>query len=555
MHSRVRTKLLVKIAVLIVLTNGTAAVGADASPSSTVSGGENATGSTKLPKVTSLTEVPADTTIVPALKTTEQSTTEQVTTLSAEEISQSPTTTGSSTLTPDEGATGQEQLPNCSKFEISQQQPVYDKDSHIKKCCPFGEIFEQVSAGRLRCTPGEHKLDIDTVYAVFYGDAECIEDKDNKLHFSYEPSNACFANNLTFQYSKDQGDEMFVIQNGSLLVIADGQFMAVFDHYCVEVDVSGRLLAKACDEVEPIVLKSTAVLIYVGMAIAAIGLVLTCVAYAFVPKLNDLFGYVLVVHAGSFLVGMILTSLAVCGDRCVLRGDADVLQIFGHVFLMSSVYAFLMMNVHNYVYAAYYLPNGLEFDPKNKRDVFLFIAVLYTITIIPMFLPWRNSLIFHLVLYIYYLAIAVVLYLSHRAIRALANSKFIRFAVSQQNYHELTYTEAVNAQPRIDGERLKDVRSINRLCTVEAIFTFICWILLSSMQQNLDSQYDVFRIGAAYAVTFQGMLIGVLFVGGRKKWTIIRECWSYSGSIDLHALEMEREMKTLERKAVIGWVT
>lgn len=71
------------------------------------------------------------------------------------------------------------------------------------------------------------------------------------------------------------------------------------------------------------------------------------------------------------------------------------------------------------------------------------------------------------------------------------------------------------------------------------------------MTQNLDSHYDVFRIGAAYAVIFQGMLIGVLFVGGSKKWTIIRECWSYSGSIDLHALEMEREMKTLERKAVI----
>lgn len=57
---------------------------------------------------------------------------------------------------------------------------------------------------------------------------------------------------------------------------------------------------------------------------------------------------------------------------------------------MTSVFAFLMMNVHNYVYAAYYLPNGLDFDTKNKRDVFLFITVLYTITIIPQFLPWRS---------------------------------------------------------------------------------------------------------------------------------------------------------------------
>lgn len=120
---------------------------------------------------------------------------------------------------------------------------------------------------------------------------------------------------------------MFVIQNGSLLVIAEGQFMAVFDHYCVEVDTRGKLLAKACDEVEPIVLRSTAVLIYVGLAIASLGLLLTCVAYAFVPKLNDVFGYLLVGHAGSFLVGMILMSLAACGDRCVPDGRVGELML------------------------------------------------------------------------------------------------------------------------------------------------------------------------------------------------------------------------------------
>lgn len=158
-------------------------------------------------------------------------------------------------------------------------------------------------------------------------------------------------------------------------------------------------------------------------------------------------------------------------------------------------------------------------------------------------------------LYIYYLAIAVVLYLSHRAIRTLADSKFIRFAVSAQNYTELTYTEALTAQPRINGERLKDLRAVNRLCTVEAIFTVVCWLAYTSMRSHPGSGQDVLRIGAAYAVIFQGLLIGVLFIGGRKKWTIIRECWNYSGSIDLRAVEaereMEREMKTLDRKTEV----
>lgn len=570
MHSRGRIKLLVVLIAFGVngtqseavdLTNGT--VGAAA-------GGVNVTGSSKLPNVTNSvkvapqTEVPiVVTTVIAATTTTEESTTEQLMTTTIaettspsstrkEELIGSSSTTGKPNLVPDVStSTGHEQLPNCSEFEKSPHQPVYDKDSHINKCCPQGEIFEDVGGGRLRCTPGDRKLDIETIYAVFYGDAECIEDKDHLIHFDYESVNACYANNVTFQYSKDQGDEMFVIQNGSLLVITDGQFMAVFDHYCVEVDTHGKLLAKACDEVEPIVLRSTAVLIYVGIAIASLGLILTCVAYAFVPKLNDVFGYLLVGHAGSFLVGMILISLAACGDRCIHNAGINGLAIFGHVFLISSVYAFVLMNVYNYVYAAYYLPNGLEFDTKNKSDVFFFVAVLYTITVIPMFLPWKNALIFHIALYIFYAAIAVILYLSHRAIRTLANSKFIRFTVSQQNYHELTYTEAVNAQPRINQERLDDVKNTNRLCTIEAIYTCICWVVLSSMEQQLDSQYDIFRLGAAFAVIFQGMLIGVLFVGGSKKWTIIRECWSYSGSIDLHAVEMEREMRTMERKAVI----
>ncbi|KXJ81440.1 hypothetical protein RP20_CCG019054 [Aedes albopictus] len=570
-HSRGRIKLLALIVLIITLrVNGTELVEGDlANNTVTATDGEP----TKLPNATNYSAVVLTTTPVvattvitttPPTTSTEEYTTEQVMTTTVVETtgrsstskevptSSSTTSTEKPKLVPEvTTSTSHEQLPNCSEFEISLHQPSYDKDSHIKKCCPHGEIFESVGSGRLRCTPGERKLDIETIYAVFYGDAECIEDKDHLIHFDYEPSNACYSNNLTFQYSKEQGDEMFVIQNGSLLVIAEGQFMAVFDHYCVEVDTRGKLLAKACDEVEPIVLRSTAVLIYVGLAIASLGLLLTCVAYAFVPKLNDVFGYLLVGHAGSFLVGMILMSLAACGDRCVPDGRVDGLAIFGHVFLITSVFAFVLMNVYNYVYAAYYLPNGLEFDTKNKTDVFFFLAVLYTITVIPMFFPWKKALIFHIALYIYYAAIAVVLYLSHRAIRTLANSKFIRFTVSHQNYHELTYTEAVNAQPRINQERLDEVRTTNRLCTIEAIYTVICWVVLSLMEQQLDSQYDIFRLGAAFAVIFQGMLVGVLFVGGSKKWTIIRECWSYSGSIDLHAVETEREMRTMERKPVI----
>ncbi|XP_055599234.1 probable G-protein coupled receptor Mth-like 14 [Uranotaenia lowii] len=515
--------------------------------------------------VANVTDIPGE--VVPIAVTTIPGTSSSSSELpsSTPEVTSSSTTTTSSTSTTAKTTTtpptttettGKSQPqslpPNCAPMKQSPIQPVYDKDSHIKKCCPFGERFRQDQDGNVHCIPGNGTLSVATIYAVFYGDGECIEDKENQLHFNYVQNDTCVGNSLTFLYNETDGDEMFVIQNGSLLIV-NGPDMIVYDQYCVDMDGNSRLLAKACEDVEPIELRATAVLIYIGMVLVSVTLLFTCLAYALVPKLHDVFGYLIAVHAGSFFFGLILMSLAVCGDRCVAFQDIVVLQVFGQIFLMSAIFVFLLMNVHNFVYAAYYIPNGFEFDPTNKKDVFICLGVLYVITLIPLFLPWKNALIFHLILYIYYLAIVVVLYLSHRAVRILATSKFVRFTANQpqQQYTELTYMEAVNSQPRINGQRVKDIQALNRLCTVEAFFTLICWVLFSSLRRNWVARGDdIYRIGAAYMLIVQGLLIGVLFVGGRKKWTIIRECWYNSGSLDLRAMEMEREMKTLERTAV-----
>uniref|UniRef100_A0A8D8KF71 Probable G-protein coupled receptor Mth-like 14 n=1 Tax=Culex pipiens TaxID=7175 RepID=A0A8D8KF71_CULPI len=555
MHSRARLKLWLAIALALIGISSVELANLTSNESTKVESAKEVLAQEVAEEITTL-PVPVVTEPVTTTEKVETTTTTTQKTTIATSTTTTSTTT-STTVAPKIDDTGDgNAAPNCSQFELSPHQPVYDKNSLIKKCCPFEEMFEQTKNGQFRCIPGNASVDVETIYAVFYGDSECIEDKENRLHFNYEPNDMCLGSNQTFQYSREQGDQLFVIQNGSLLVLIEDSFMTVFNRYCVEIDGKSRLFAKVCDdEVHRIELKSTAVLIYIGMVLASLTLLFTCLAYAFVPQLNDIFGYLLAGHAGSFLVGLIMVTLAICDDRCIDPDSTAVLLVFAHVFLMSSIYAFFFMNVYNYLYAAYYLPNGMEFEPRGKRDVFISLGVLYIITILPLFLPWRNSLIFHLVLYIYYLAIAVVLYLSHRAIRTLADSKFIRFAVSVQNYTELTYTEALTAQPRINGERLKDLRAVNRLCTVEAIFTVVCWLAYTSMRSHPGSGQDVLRIGAAYAVIFQGLLIGVLFIGGRKKWTIIRECWNYSGSIDLRAVEAEREivreMKTLDRKTEV----
>uniref|UniRef100_A0A182IRQ4 Methuselah N-terminal domain-containing protein n=1 Tax=Anopheles atroparvus TaxID=41427 RepID=A0A182IRQ4_ANOAO len=420
---------------------------------------------------------------------------------------------------------------NCSEFRPSSIQLMYSEKARIRKCCPPGQMIRPRSDFQYECVPGNQELKIETVEAHFYGNNECIEVSDEKVELPVEEQDQCRDVEDALMYSADQGDTMFVLQNGSLLVLEYGSLVSVFDSYCVEMTNDAQLLAKVCEGGRREIWPKWVIISCV--TIASVMLLFTALCYSFVPKLNTTFGYLIAGHAGTFAIGTIFLGLARCGDRCISTGSIGVTEMFANAWLGSSVFIFFLMNVFNTMYVAYYIPNGLEYDSKNKREMYAFLAVLYSITLIPLFLMPKGALI--CMVFIYFGAIA----LTH------ALSFYYTGRLTAGNYQSIIDT--AGGQTKIDQERLDHINKQKKLCLMETIFSFMWWIIFAVLTLNF-SRSGLTQVATVFSVAVQGMFIGVVFVGGRQLWTIIRECWSNSGSLNLREAENGTEMKTIQQK-------
>ncbi|XP_052860221.1 uncharacterized protein LOC128267428 [Anopheles cruzii] len=393
-------------------------------------------------------------------------------------------------------------------------------------------MIQPLSNFRYECVPGNRELKIETIEAHFYGNNECIEVGDEPVTLPVVSQDLCHDAPQALMYSADQGDELFVMQNGSLLVLEYGSLVSIFDSYCVEMTNDARLLAKVCEEVHEPQIAFLGVIIAIGVTVASLVLAITALSYTFVPKLNDTFGYLIAGHASTFAIGTIFLGLARCGDQCVGEGtNAVVVELFANAFLGTSVFMFFLMNVLNTAYVAYYIPNGLEYDGQNKRDVYVFIGVLYLISLIPLVLLPKGGLIS--IVFIYYAGIALTHALSTYYTRRLTSGIYLHINDT-----------AVSGQTKINHARLNDISKQTRLCRMEAGFSVVCWVAFAVLMLA-SNMTDFPRIAAVYSIVVQGLFVGVVFVAGSQKWIIIRECWSNSGSADLRVLENGFEMKRL----------
>ncbi|XP_035898200.1 uncharacterized protein LOC118505878 [Anopheles stephensi] len=418
--------------------------------------------------------------------------------------------------------------PNCSEFSASPIHLMYSEKARIRKCCPPGQMIQPRDNFRYECVPGSRELQIETIEAQFYGNNECVEVTGEQVVLPVESQDLCESDPHALMYSADQGDELFVLQNGSLLVLELGSLVSVFDSYCVEMTSDAQLLAKVCEHVRIDRVGVTEFFMLFGSLLSVMALLFTALCYSFVPKLKDTFGYLIAVHAGTFAIGTILFGLARCGGRCIDQGHVDFTEMVSNALLGSSVFAFFLMNVYNAMYVAYYIPNGLEYENKNKRDMYAFLAVLYCITLIPLFLFPKGGLI--CIVFLYFGAIVVALILSAYYTRRLTSGIYLQ----------------ISGQTKINQTRLNDINGQRCLCLLETVAALVCWIVLAGLIL-FSCMTGWARIVAVYCVVVHGIVIGVLFVAGQQRWIILRECWSNSGSVDLRAVENGVEMKTFAK--------
>ncbi|ETN67413.1 hypothetical protein AND_000778 [Anopheles darlingi] len=409
---------------------------------------------------------------------------------------------------------------------------MYTEKARMMKCCPPGQMIQPQSDFRFECVTGTQDLKIETIEAHFYGNNECIEVSEKKITLPVVSEDRCGRGGRNaLMYSAEQGDELYVLQNGSLLVLELGSLVSVFESYCVEMTTDDQLVAKVCEE-EPGESRAAyvPVFIWIGISVASFVLIGTTLSYTFVPKLNDTFGCLIACHAGCLAIGTVSVGLARCDDHCIARDTLGIAELFANAFLGTAVFAFFLMNVLNTVYVAYYIPNGLEYDSKNKRDMYVFLAVLYTISLVPLVLLPKGGLVS--IVFIYYGCIAVALALSAYYTRRLTSGIYLHI------------NDTVSGQTKINHVRLNDISKQTRLCRMYASFTLVCWIVFTVLMLTTNMT-DFPRIVTVYSIVVQGLFTGVVFVAGSQKWTIIRECWSNSGSADLRVLENGFEMRPL----------
>lgn len=137
-----------------------------------------------------------------------------------------------------------------SKKLSSEFQPTFTDRAKLKKCCPPDEIYLPSGGGRDKCDIANVKFVPTVIEAVFF--EHCIEDTERNVTLNYEIGNPC-GDDEALVYGEDYGDNLYVLQNGSLLrVDSDFSGFDIFDEYCLDMDRDTALLtAIVCNQTNP----------------------------------------------------------------------------------------------------------------------------------------------------------------------------------------------------------------------------------------------------------------------------------------------------------------
>lgn len=175
-----------------------------------------------------------------------------------------------------------------------------------------------------KCVPMQQKnLNITILNATFY--ENCIEDNESGPQLDYQIVDACgpsIANDshkrsLTNQmilYSKSYGDLLYVLQNGSLLIVEENfEGYEVNDDYCLDVDRNeGFVYAIVCVRKSTFhtrVLRAEAYLYSTCLLISVPCLLLTAFFYVKIDELRDLHGKSLACHCVCLAIAYAFLSI------------------------------------------------------------------------------------------------------------------------------------------------------------------------------------------------------------------------------------------------------
>uniref|UniRef100_A0A182JHB4 Methuselah N-terminal domain-containing protein n=1 Tax=Anopheles atroparvus TaxID=41427 RepID=A0A182JHB4_ANOAO len=266
-------------------------------------------------------------------------------------------------------------VTSCAGHQKLSEQPVYIGPSvnFIRKCCPHGQRLVHERSILVSCRKESEIVDsfddfpypvrddshngttMSGIVATFYDG--CIEDLEEDVLLGFSFGNPCSSERGLVSFGARTNDTLYVIQNGSLLVIYGVvEDYDIFDTYCLDYDSGdGSLLAYVCPvevEVQKDVIAGMLVILNICLVFAIPLLLTTAALYMIIPDLHDLHGRALAMNCVNFAIALLLECFfqhKTRGKR--MNGDELVLENYAEYFILATFFWLLVNCANNCFYA------------------------------------------------------------------------------------------------------------------------------------------------------------------------------------------------------------
>ncbi|GAB0093927.1 probable G-protein coupled receptor Mth-like 14 [Sergentomyia squamirostris] len=305
-------------------------------------------------------------------------------------ITTNPTTTAAKFSSSSVDSTLDQIPPTCQNLKKLSSQPIFTEHSAIKKCCPPGEnlIHNNPSRSGKQCHPSAQPFQPTIVNATFYDG--CIEDEESDtLSLPETYGNPC-SNRQSFIFSKHDGDLLYVLLNGSLLIINEQfEWKDVRDEYCLDTDDNGTLSAVVCPQAfgsstpEAAVTQAQLVFLAICMLLSIPCLLVTSFFYLVVEDLRTLHGKSLACHCLCLalrftLITAIQLQIAASSDEGVSFSNYFIYMI--QYFILAAFFWQFVMSVDIVINVWYYLPKNIS--PKGTMRGWIHFSIYSTLSMI-----------------------------------------------------------------------------------------------------------------------------------------------------------------------------
>ncbi|XP_320866.3 probable G-protein coupled receptor Mth-like 14 isoform X1 [Anopheles gambiae] len=427
------------------------------------------------------------------------------------------------TTVEDDSCRGHEKLPT---------QPEYvSRDASImRKCCPPGESLVSEHSKHVSCQKDAPSSYLpQPIVAQFYRD--CIEDLEEELRLDVRYGNPCPSEGGMVSFGAHTNDTLYVIQNGSLLVIYGGKDYDVYDTYCLDYDrTDGALLAYVCpSEVRVMVdvVKGQLFLLTICLIVAIPALLVTALLYIIVPKLHDLHGRALAMNCVNFAIALLLECFFQYrnrGKRMLM--DDMVLENYAEYFILATFFWLLVNCGNNCFHAWYYVPRGKKANTLEDNQRFalyaafaqlipLWIILSYSMT------PAGTPAIKHYL----FIPIGVTLGLGSLCLLVtllgltrLKNCYYTCHQIRQRLVQSGQYEELCKYVP-VCGRKVNKVIYMNKYTVPLFVVMGTIWTVMAV------TYYATYDLPIFYDILFgfQGILMFVIFVCMPRPYETIRQ--------------------------------